>query len=181
MLLHRLVLPLVLATLIAPLAASPVYAGSDIEVMHPWARPTIPNRPGVAYFGVHNLGDTDDRLIGAHADGVTKIEIHKAEQKEGVMTMTPVDAVDIPASGMAHLGPGGYHLMMFGLDPPLKLGDTLEVTLVFEAAGEVAITVPVSKTMGDQMHQGDGHMGGAMDHGEGHMGGMKHQHGTTGN
>jgi copper(I)-binding protein len=170
MLLHRLVLPLVLATLIAPLAASPVHAGSDIEVMHPWARPTIPNRPGVAYFGIHNLGDTDDRLIGAHAEGVAKIELHKATQKDGVMTMTPVEAVDIPAGGMAHLEPGGFHMMMFGIDPPLKLDDTLEITLIFEVAGEVAITASVSKTMGDQMH-----------HGEGHTGGMKHKHGTTGN
>ena len=168
--LHRLTLPLALASLVVSLATSPVYAGSDIEVMHPWARPTIPNRPGVAYFGIHNQGDTADRLIGAHAEGVTKIEIHKAEQKQGVMTMAPVEAVDIPAGGMAHLGPGGFHLMMFGIDPPLKLGDTLEMTLIFETAGEVAITVTVSKTMGDPQHQGDGHMGGT-----------QHQHGTTGN
>ncbi len=156
----RLALPLFLAALIT----APAYAASAIEVMHPWARPTIPNRPGAAYFGVHNLGDTPDRLIGARAEGVGKIELHKAEQKDGVMTMAPIDAVEIPAGGMADLGPGGVHLMMFGIDPPLKVGGTLEMTLIFEAAGEVAITVPVSKTMGDPQHQGEGH-----------------QHGTTGN
>jgi copper(I)-binding protein len=160
--LRRLTLPLILASLIA----SPVFAGSIIEVMHPWARPTIPNRPGVVYFGVHNPGDAPDRLIGAHAAGVTKFEIHQSVQKDAVMTMAPVDAVDIPAGGMAHLGPGGFHLMMFGIDAPLKEGGTLEVTLIFEAAGEVTIIVPVSKTMGDPEHQGEGH---------------QHQHGTTGN
>jgi copper(I)-binding protein len=60
--------------------------------------------------------------------------------------------------------------MMFGIDPPLKEGDTLSMTLIFQEAGEVSITVPVSKTMGDPQH-----------HGEGHQGGMQHQHGTTGN
>ena len=154
---------LVLSLLLASLIAAPAYAGSVIEVIHPWARPTIPNRPGAAYFGVHNLGDAPDRLIGARAEGVGKIEIHKAEQMGAVMTMAPVDAVDIPAGGMAHLGPGGLHLMMFGIDPPLKEGGTLEMILIFEAAGEVAITVPVSKTMGDPQHHGEGH-----------------QHGTTG-
>jgi copper(I)-binding protein len=163
---HRLALPLFLVTLMA----APAFAGSVIEVMHSWARPTIPNRPGVTYFGVHNFGDTADRLIGARAQGVGKIEIHEAKQKDGVMTMTPIEAVDIPAGGMAHLGPGGFHLMMFGIDPPLKEGDTLEMTLIFEEAGEVPITVPVSKKMGDPQHQG-----------EGHQGGMQHQHGTTGN
>ena len=156
----RLALPLFLVTLIA----APAFAGSVIEVMHPWARPTLPNRPGVAYFGVHNLGAAADRLIGARAEGVDKVELHKAEQKDGIMTMAPVDALEIPAGGMAHLGPGGLHLMMFGIDPPLKEGDTLEMTLIFEAAGEVAITVPVSRTKGDPQHHGEGH-----------------QHGSTGN
>jgi copper(I)-binding protein len=153
----RLAVTLILATLVA----APALAGSVIQVMHPWARPTIPNRPGVAYFGVHNMGDAPDRLIGARAGRVGKIEIHEAMQQGGVMSMAPVDAVEIPAGGMAHLGPGGLHLMMFAIDPPLKEGDTLEMVLIFEAAGEVAITVPVSKTMGDPQHHGEGHQHGA--------------------
>ena len=61
---------------------------------------------------------------------------------------------------MADLAPGGLHLMMFGIDPPLKAGDTLEMILIFETAG-VAITVPVSKTMGEPKHHGEGHQHGA--------------------
>jgi len=163
---RRLALPFFLAMLVA----SPAIAGSIIEVMHPWARPTIPNRPGVAYFGVHNSGDMPDRLIGARAEGVASIEIHKAEQKAAVVTMAPVEAVDVPADGMAHFGPGGLHLMMFGVNPPLKAGDILDMTLIFETAGKIKITVPVSKTMDDQQHLG-----------EGHQHGTQHQHGTTGN
>ena len=175
MLLSRLALPLAVAFLAISLGASPVHAASDIQVMHPWARPTIPKRPGVTYFGIHNMGDTADRLIGAHAKGVAKIEIHKAEQKNGIMTMALAEAVEIPAGGMAHLEPGGFHLMMFGIDPPLKLDDTLEMTLIFEGAGEVAITVPVTKTMGDPQHKDHGNMGsGTHQHGT-------HQHGATSN
>lgn len=157
---RHLALPLALALMVV----TPALAGNVIDVMHPWARPTIPQRPGVVYFGIHNLGDSADRLIGAHAAGVEKFEIHKAEQQNGVMSMAPVDAVDIPAGGMAHLGPGGLHLMMFGLAQPLKEGDTLDVTLIFQTAGEVVIAVPVRKTMDDPQHLGAGH-----------------QHGTTGN
>ena len=153
----RLALPLVVALLVA----APAFAGSIIEVMHPWTRPTIPNRPGAAYLDLHNPGDAPDRLIGARAVGIGKIEIHKAEPKGAVMTMAPVDAVAIPAGGMARFTPGGLHLMMFGIEPPLKIGDFLEMTLIFEAAGEVAITVPVSKTMDDQQHMGSGHQHGA--------------------
>jgi len=152
---------LAVALFLAALAAAPASAGSVIEVMHPWARPTLPNRPGVAYFGIHNHGAAADRLIAARAGRVGKIELHKADQKDGIMTMGPVDGLEIPAGGMAHLGPGGLHLMMFGIDPPLKEGDTLEMVLIFEAAGEVAITVPVRKTMGDPQHHDEGHQHGA--------------------
>jgi len=152
---------LALALLLTALAATPALAGGVIEVMHPWARPTIPNRPGAAYFGIHNHGAAADRLIGARAGGVGKIELHQAEQKDGIMTMAPVDGLEIPAGGMAHLGPGGLHLMLFGIDPPLKEGGTLEMILIFEAAGEVAITVPVSKAMGDPRRHGEDHQHGA--------------------
>ena len=46
--------------------------------------------------------------------------------------------------------------MMFAIDPPLKEGDALEMILIFETAGEVAVTVPVGKTMGDAQHHGEG-------------------------
>lgn len=161
---------LVLSILFSFLIGSPAVAGSVIETVHPWARPTLPNRPGVVYLGIRNSGDAPDRLTGARADGVGRIEIHKAAQTGTVMTMEPVEAVEIPAGGMAHLRPGGLHLMMFGIDPPLKGGDTLDVTLIFEGAGEIDISVPVSKTMGGPQHR-DGD----------HQPGMQHQHNTTGN
>jgi len=178
MLTRRFALPFALAALLA----MPAFAGSNIEIMHPSARPTIPDRPGVTYFGIHNNGDTTDRLIGARAEGIEKIEMHKSEKKGDVMTMSPVDFVEIPAGGMAHFGPGGLHLMLFGVDPQLKDGDSFEMTLMFQSAGEIPITVPVTNKAGKMMHNGEGHQhqhgsGTQMEGGEGHQ----HQHGTTSN
>ena len=39
--------------------------------------------------------------------------------------------------------PGGYHIMLMGLDAPLKEGDEIELTLTFEKAGDVKVKVPV--------------------------------------
>ncbi len=167
----RHAIPLLLAVLLAvpfagPLAvpfAGPAAAGGGIEVAHPWARPTIPNRPGAVYLGVHNLGDAPDRLVGARAEGVGAVELHRSEEKDGVMTMTPVDSVEIPAGGMAHLGPGGLHLMLFDIEGRLEAGATLPLTLEFERAGDVAVDVPVSRDPPEQYqggghgHDGDGH------------------------
>lgn len=152
-------MPLRCAALFAALVlfATPALAGSVIEVMHPWSRPTIPNRPGVAYLGIHNVGDAVDRLVGARADHVGSVEIHQAMQSGGVMSMTPVDSVTIDPGGMVDLEPGGYHLMLFDIDQPLRDGDTLNLTLIFELAGEIPVTVPVSKAAGAPAHHGDGH------------------------
>lgn len=157
------------AGLITALAAGPAAAQTTIEVVHPWVRPTIPNRPAAVYLGIHNLGDAADRLVGARATRAEKAELHKSEEKDGMMTMTPVEAVEIPAGGMAHLGPGGLHLMLFGIDPPLKDGETLGVTLEFERAGEIEVQVPVAREAPAGV-QDDGHghdHGGGQGHGTG--------------
>jgi copper(I)-binding protein len=41
------------------------------------------------------------------------------------------------------LKPGGYHIMFVGLKAPLKDGDQFPMTLKFEKAGEVEVTVNV--------------------------------------
>ena len=135
-----------LAAAAALLAASPLSAeAGGIEVVHPWARPTIEGRPGAAYLGIHNAGQADDRLVGARAEGVEAIEMHVVETVDDVVGMRRVEAIDVPAGGMVHLGPGGAHLMLLGLDAPLEEGGSLSVTLVFQNAGEVESSFAVTR------------------------------------
>lgn len=158
----RRAIPLALGALLAVLLAVPAPAGPAVEVIDPWVRPTIPNRPGAAYLKIHNAGEAPDRLIGARAEGAGEAELHKAEEKDGMMTMAPVEAVEIPAGGLAELEPGGFHIMLFDLARPLNEGDRLELTLEFERAGEVAVSAPVVRRMGLEgatRHQGMGHGG----------------------
>lgn len=155
MTLIRLAIPLI----VAALAAVPALAGPAIEVADPWARPTIPSRPGVAYLEIRNTGDAADRLIGARAEGVGAVELHRTEHKDGMMTMAPVEALEVPAGGAVLFAPGGYHLMLFDIARPLREGDTLGLTLWFEHTGEIAVAVPVVRRED---------MGGSMQHGTGH-------------
>lgn len=59
------------------------------------------------------------------------------------MRMRQVEAIDVPAGGSAELKPGGLHLMMIDLTGQLVEGETVDVTLVFEQAGEVNVTLPI--------------------------------------
>ena len=60
-----------------------------------------------------------------------------------MMGMQPVARLEIPAGGTVQLAPGGYHIMLIGLTKDLKVGDTVQVTLKFEKAGDVTVTAQV--------------------------------------
>ena len=57
--------------------------------------------------------------------------------------MSPVDGLDVPPDGTVKLAPRGTHIMLMDLAKPLRVGDSLPATLVFEKAGEVAVDFKV--------------------------------------
>lgn len=61
----------------------------------------------------------------------------------GMMKMQPVDSVPVPAGETVELKPGGFHVMLLDVQKELVPGDTIEVTLSFELAGEVTVTAEV--------------------------------------
>ena len=62
----------------------------------------------------------------------------------GVMTMRPLDkGLSIEPGKTVKLAPGGYHLMLLDLKSPLKQGDKVPVTLEFEKAGKVKLSLDV--------------------------------------
>lgn len=134
------------AALLASLAFSPAAMAQEFALKDAYARSSTPSaKSGAAFFHLMNLGDQDDRLIGAAADFAPKVELHSHTQdSNGVMRMGQIEGgVAIPAGGMHAFKRGGDHLMLMGLSAPLVQGDTLSVTLVFEKAGEVVVQIPV--------------------------------------
>ena len=71
------------------------------------------------------------------------VELHTMSMEGDVMKMRQLDAIELPKGAMVELKPGGLHLMLMGLKAPLKAGDTFPMTLRFEKAGEVVVTVKV--------------------------------------
>lgn len=97
-----------------------------------------------AWCTITNHGDTDDRLVSAESEIAAATEIHEMVMKDGTMEMAPLpDGIVIPAGETVTLEPGGYHIMYIGLTRDLTAGDTYELTLTFEQAGEIEVTVPV--------------------------------------
>ena len=133
------------ATLMATLIALPA-AAADIMVMDPYARAASPSaKSGAAFMTLHNMSATDDRLIAAQTDAAKRVELHThVETGDGVMQMTEIEGgIALPAGEMHKMVRGGDHVMLMGLTGPLEQGADISVTLVFEQAGEVVVTIPV--------------------------------------
>ncbi len=159
--------------LIAGLAYSKAFAHDfkigALTIEHPWARASAgPVRNGAAYMTVHNAGAADS-LLAASGDVAERVELHTHLMEGDVMKMRRVDAVEVPAHGMAALAPGSFHVMLIGLTRPLKEGENFPLTLTFRDAGEVTVQVTVEAvgSMGPK-GAGQGTMEhGTMDHGSG--------------
>ena len=134
----------VAAVIAAPARAQEVKAG-DLVITQAWTRATPKGaKIGTGYLTIENKGSAPDRLIGGSADVAGKVEVHEMAMKDGVMKMRALDdGLTIEPGKTVKLAPGGYHLMMFDLKSPLKQGDTLPITLKFEKAGEVKVSLAV--------------------------------------
>jgi copper(I)-binding protein len=154
---------LVFSLFTAPASAEEVKAG-DLVITQAWSRAT-PGGAKIAggYLTIENKGATQDRLIGGAGDVAGKIEVHEMSMNNGVMTMRPLDkGLTIEPGKTVKLAPGGYHLMMLDLKSPLKQGDKVPVTLEFEKAGKVTLSLDV-QGVGAQAPAGADKSGGHMD------------------
>ncbi|MBV9457945.1 MAG: copper chaperone PCu(A)C [Bradyrhizobium sp.] len=142
---RTVILPIFAAlVLVTPVRAEDVKAG-DLVISQAWTRATPGGaKTGGGFVTIENKGTARDKLIGASADGAGKIEVHEMVMNEGVMKMRPVEGgLAIDPGKTVKLAPGGLHLMMMDLKKPLKQGDKMPVTLEFEKAGKVAVTLDV--------------------------------------
>ncbi|WP_440996548.1 copper chaperone PCu(A)C [Arhodomonas sp. SL1] len=119
------------------------FGAGAITVEAPWARATPPaSQAGAAYFRVTAEGD-GDRLIGVESPVARNTMLHETVSENGNRTMRHVAQVAITPDQPLELVPGGYHVMLMGLEQGLKEGSTFPLTLVFEQAGPVEVEVQV--------------------------------------
>jgi copper(I)-binding protein len=149
----------VLAVFTACLAL-PAFAHDGVHITNAYAR-TLGGvgASGAVFFEIENHQDDDDRLINVTSDMAERVQMHTHKEESGVMKMLQVlDGFAVPALGFHTLVRGGDHVMLMGLKSALKNGDTIELTLTFERAGEVQVQAVIDN---DRNAEAGGHdMGG---------------------
>jgi len=120
-------------------------SSGSISIDKPFSRATPGGaKVGAGYMTITNKGAAADRLVSASSPAAGKVEIHEMTMQDGIMKMRELPSgLPIEAGKSASLAPGGYHIMLMDLKAPLKQGDKVPVTLNFEKAGKIDVTLDV--------------------------------------
>lgn len=151
-----------LTALSSGLAVAQDIKAGPISIVSPWARAT----PGgstvaAAYLEIRAPQGVEDRLLSARSPIAGTVELHDHVAENGVMRMRRVEAIAISGSTPVVLAPSGMHVMLMDLKGPLKAGDQVEMTLVFEKAGPVTFKAPIKPigSQGEHQKPAGGHGG----------------------
>lgn len=137
-----------------------------VDVADPWARAMAPTATTSAVYMTLTAAE-DDRLVAASVDVTIAdtVELHEVVPADGgdmgggdmdggdmdggdmggmgEMVMQEVEFIELPAGEAVELKPGGLHVMLLGMRRQLEAGETIDVTLTFEKAGETTVTAEV--------------------------------------
>jgi copper(I)-binding protein len=121
---------------------------SGVTIAHAWTRATPGGATtGAVYMSITANPGTSDRLIAARSDAALSVELHTSVQEGGVTRMRRLDRLEIPPGETVALRPGSHHLMLLDLKQPLKAGERLKLTLVFEKAGEIPVEARIRRIL----------------------------------
>ena len=83
----------------------------------------------------------DFRLVSVSSESANRVEMHVMKMEDDMMRMRQVDGFDIADGETLALEPGGPHLMFFGVDDGLQIGDETEMLFTFEDPAGDAVTL----------------------------------------
>ena len=118
---------------------------TGFQVSNAWARPALQDGNGAVYFLLQNHSPTGDELTGVSAEAARAAEIHESKMEGDVMQMRQVSSIPIGGNESIELGPGGYHIMLIGLNQELQAGEEIQITLHFKNHEDLLVTVPVQE------------------------------------
>lgn len=126
--------------MLLPLAACT--RSEPVKVENAWARASIGNAPDAAVF-MTITAPAGDRLLRASTVAAARTDLMTMEARGDTMGMVYVETIEIPPGEPVHLAPHGLHVWLAGVKQPLVAGQTIPLTLTFEKAGELGVTVSI--------------------------------------
>ncbi len=129
---------------IALLALAGCHHGAPkLRADHGWVRlAAVPGRPAAAYLTIHG-GAEPARLVAIESTAVGSSELHQSMKTGSMVEMQRLDGLDVPARGEVSFAPGGNHVMLFGVSPQVKPGQTMRLSIRFEKGQPLTLDAKV--------------------------------------
>lgn len=134
-----------------------------VSVRDAWIRWLPAGLPAGGYMVLENHSTKPVTLVNADSPRhYSSVRLHQSGQKDGVMSMSDVDRVVIPAHSSVQFKPGGYHIMLLNAKHTIKPGQHVPVTLRFADGHRITARFLVRKSdagsdqpQGEPMHQAE--------------------------
>jgi copper(I)-binding protein len=117
--------------------AKPVYVdGASVRLN------ANPDNPAAAYFTIHG-GSAGVTLRGVETDAAVKLEMHESMMHDGMMSMMPIDTVDVPAGATVAFAPAGKHVMLWKINPQAVAAGKMQFRFIFSNGDRIVVDAVV--------------------------------------
>lgn len=98
------------------------------------------------YFAITNHTELNDVILGVSSYDAERVEMHLTEESNGMMRMRKQELISINAGETLSFEPGGYHLMLFGMNIAQDQKD-IQLNLNFKHAPDISIIAEIVETV----------------------------------
>ncbi len=136
-----------------------------MRILDPWTRAPVPaGRNAAVYLVMANDTDGTERLVGVESPAARAAELHTVDiDADGVARMRPLaDGITVEPGGQQELKPGGFHIMLIGLNQDIAASSSIPLVLRFASGSEIGIEVPARSTHPSGSHPAESGAGHSM-------------------
>jgi copper(I)-binding protein len=124
-------------------AATPMEAATHVQVTDAWIRWLPGDLPCAGYMTLVNTGSVDRSLVAVTTAAFAEVSIHQSREDHGMSSMRAVDSIILEPQVPVRFAEGGYHLMLMRRERPIRVGETIVMTLHFAKAPPLDVTFHV--------------------------------------
>ena len=115
----------------------------ELEVKDAWIRAAPDGRAlGAAYLTLVNNGPATE-ITAVQSAAHAMAGLHRSETAKGVARMRELENIPVAKHAVTRFEPGALHIMLMRQRRPLRVGDSVELTLKFSDGREISFAAQV--------------------------------------